>query len=51
MFATTVVVFLTTCSNPARKICGRLEIWSRSDVGTEVQLRAPRWIAYDAGRK
>jgi signal transduction histidine kinase len=35
----------------ARKIHGRLEIWSRSDAGTEVQLRVPRAIAYDSGRK
>lgn len=42
---------LTGMRERARKIHGRLEIWSRSDAGTEVQLRVPRSIAYDVGRK
>ncbi|HEY5759591.1 MAG TPA: two-component regulator propeller domain-containing protein [Steroidobacter sp.] len=42
---------LTGMRERARKIHGRLEIWSRSDAGTEVQLRVPRSIAYDSGRK
>ncbi|WP_161810980.1 sensor histidine kinase [Steroidobacter agaridevorans] len=35
----------------AQKIRGRLEIWSSGNAGTEVQLRVPRAIAYDSGRK
>ncbi|MFC4309393.1 ATP-binding protein [Steroidobacter flavus] len=38
---------LTGMRERARKIHGRVEIWSRSDAGTEVQLRVPGAIAYD----